>query len=100
MTPSFVAARAIHESLPDLSTAIRATVVSEVEVQVKVQVDESGRVVKLDLVELTGPASNALVNATRQAAMLWRFVPAVRESQPVASEVVLMFRYIPETGGN
>jgi TonB-like protein len=100
MIPSFVAARAIHESLPDLPTAIRATVVSEVEVQVKVQVDESGRVVRVDLVGSTGPASGSLVSITQEAALLWRFVPAVRESQPVASEAVLMFRYIPKTGGN
>jgi hypothetical protein len=99
MTPSFVAARAIHESLPDLSTAIRATVVSEVEVQVKVQVDESGRVVKVDLVGSTGPVSGSLVSVTQEAALLWRFAPAVRDSQPVASEVVLMFRYIPKMAG-
>jgi hypothetical protein len=100
MIPSFVAARAIHESLPDLSSAIRATVVSEVEVQVKVQIDEYGRAVQVDLVGSTGPANDALVSATREAARLWRFAPAVRESQPVASEVVLMFRYIPKTDGN
>jgi hypothetical protein len=100
MSPSFVAARPIHESLPDLPAVVRATVASEVEVQVKVQVDESGRVVQVNLVELTGPANDALVSATRQAALLWRFAPAMRESQPVTSEVILMFRYIPETGGN
>jgi TonB-like protein len=100
MIPSFVAARAIHESLPDLSSAIRATVVSEVEVQVKVQIDEYGRAVRVGLVGSTGPANDALVSATREAARLWRFAPAVRESQPVASEVVLMFRYIPKTDGN
>jgi hypothetical protein len=100
MIPSFVAARPIHESVPDLPTAIRATVVSAVEVQVKVQVDESGRAVQVDLVGSTGPASDALVSATREAALLWRFAPAVRENQPVANEVVLMFRYIPKTDGN
>jgi hypothetical protein len=100
MTPSFVPARSIHESVPDLPTAIRATVVSEVEVQVKVQVDEYGRVVSVDLVGSTGQASDSLVSVTQEAALLWRFAPAMRESQPVTSEVVLMFRYIPKTGGN
>jgi hypothetical protein len=51
------AARPIHESLPDLPTAIRATVVSDVEVQVKVPVDESGRVARVDLVGSTGPGA-------------------------------------------
>jgi TonB-like protein len=83
----------------DLPTAIRATVVSEVEVQVKVQVDESGRVVRVDLVGSTGPVSGSLVSVTQEAALQWRFAPAVRDSQPVASEVVLMFRYIPKMAG-
>jgi outer membrane biosynthesis protein TonB len=100
MNPAFIGPRPIHQSLPNLPSEIRATVLSEVEVQVKVQVDEYGRVVKVDLVEATGPASNALVSATQQAARLWRFSPGARGSELVASEVVLMFRYIPKTGGN
>jgi hypothetical protein len=36
---------------------------------------------------------------TQEAALQWRFAPAVRDSQPVASEVVLMFRYIPKMAG-
>jgi hypothetical protein len=100
VVPTFVGPHPIHESLPNLPPEIRATVTSEVEVQFKVQVDEYGRVVGVDLVGSTGPASDSLVKATRQAAVLWRFAPGVGGSQPVSSEVVLMFRYIPKTGGN
>jgi hypothetical protein len=97
--PRFVAARPIHESLPDLPFRIRATVVSEVEIQAKVQVDESGRAANVDLVDSSGPASDPLLRATRQAAMLWRFAPAKLGNQPVASEVALVFRYIPKALG-
>jgi hypothetical protein len=98
--PAFAAARPIHESLPNLPSEVRATVVSEVEIRVKVQVDESGRGVQVDLMEMTGPASNSVVDVTREAALQWRFAPAMRGNQPVASEVVLKFRYIPKISEN
>jgi hypothetical protein len=73
--PAYFAAQAIRESLPNLPPDIRAIVTSEVEVQVKVQVDESGRVVRVDPVGSIRPASGSLVSATREAALLWRFAP-------------------------
>jgi TonB family protein len=97
---AFVGARPTHESQPKLRPEVRATVTSEVEVRVKVNVDVSGRVVNVDLVGSTAPVSSALVKATREAAKQWRFAPATRGNQPMASEVVLVFRYIPSTGGN
>jgi len=100
VTPAFVAARPIHESLPSLPRAIRATVTSEVEVQTKIQVDESGRVARVAPLGSTGPASDAIVRISEEVARQWRFVPAMRGNQPVASEVVLMFRYTPKTAGN
>ena len=100
VTPAFVAARPIHESRPNLPLAIRATVISEVEVQIKVQVDESGRVVRIDPLVSTGPVSDSLVSVTEEAARQWRFAPAMRGNRPVESEVVLSFRYTPKTAGN
>ena len=100
VTPAFVAARPIHESLPNLPRAIRNTVTSEVEVQIKVQVDESGRVVRIAPLGPTGRASGAIVRISDEAARQWRFAPAMRRNQPVASEVVLTFRYTPKTTGN
>jgi hypothetical protein len=100
VTPALVAARPIHESLPSLPRAIRATVTSEVVVQIKIQVDESGRVVRMAPLGSTGPASQPMVSISEEAARQWRFAPAMRGNQPVASEVVLTFRYTPKTVGN
>jgi hypothetical protein len=100
VTPAFVAARPIHESLPSLPPAVRNTVTSEVEVQIKIQVDDSGRVVRVAPVGPAGPASGAIVRVSEEAARQWRFAPAMRGNQPVASEVVLTFRYTPKTTGN
>ncbi|HYM06900.1 MAG TPA: hypothetical protein VEU11_10100 [Terriglobales bacterium] len=92
---AFVAARPIRETRANLTASIRSTITSPVEVQVKVRIDESGRVVRADPVALTGPASNALVAATQNAALLWTFAPATRGNQPIASDVVLKFSYRP-----
>jgi len=100
VTPALVAARPIHESLPSLPRAIRNTVTSEVEVQIKIQVDESGRVVRVAPLGSTGPASDAIVRMSEEAARQWRFAPATRGNQAVESEVVLTFRYTPRTTGN
>jgi len=91
----FVAARPLREARANLTESIRRTVTSPVEVQMKVRIDESGRVVKADPVALSGPASNSLVAATQSAALLWKFAPAMRANQPIASDVVLKFSYRP-----
>jgi Gram-negative bacterial TonB protein C-terminal len=98
--PVFVAAHALFESRPNLSFEIRETITSELELQVKVQIDESGRVVKIDSVQSTGPASHSLFRATEDAARLWKFAPAMRGDQPVPSEAILSFRYSPKAAGN
>jgi TonB-like protein len=93
--PSYVAARPIHQERPQLSRDIRRTVTSEIAVQVSVQIDEAGRVVRTAPVASTGPMTNSLMSATQDAARRWRFMPAMRGNQPVASETVLEFRYRP-----
>ena len=98
--PAYVAARPIRQSQPVLPATIRATVTSEVEVQIKVQIDVSGRVVKADAVASTGPVSSFLVSAARNAALLWRFAPAMRGGQSVPSEMVLKFQYRPARAAN
>jgi hypothetical protein len=98
--PAFVAARPIHESLPNLPRAIRATVIAEVEVQIKVEIDESGSVVRVAPLRSTGPANDSIVRVSAETARQWRFAPAMRGNQAVESEVVLTFRYTPRTTGN
>lgn len=77
-SPSFVAPHPIRESTPTLPPEIRATLTSEAEVQVKVKIDELGRVVWAEPVGSRGPTSSSLVINTQNAARLWRFAPAMR----------------------
>jgi outer membrane biosynthesis protein TonB len=70
--------------------------ISEAEVQVKVKVDKAGRVVNAKAVASTSLVTNSLVLVTQDAARLWRFAPAMRGNDPVASEVLLIFRFRPK----
>jgi hypothetical protein len=94
-TDAFVPAQPIRETRANLTASIISTLTSPVEVQVKVRIDESGHVVRADPVALNGPASHALFAATENAALLWKFAPAMLGNQPIASEAVLKFSYAP-----
>ena len=68
---------------------------SDVELQVKVKIDDSGSVTRADTLNARGPATRSLVGVTEQAALLWKFTPAMRWSVPVPSEAVVVFRFRP-----
>lgn len=85
----------LRQVQPVLSANSRTMVVSMVEVEVKVRIDESGRVVDAEPLPSATPVRNFLVIAARNAALAWRFEPARRGDQPVPSEMVLKFQYRP-----
>jgi hypothetical protein len=91
----YIPPRTLHELRPVLSTAIRATMTSEVELQVKVKIDDAGRVTQADTLTATGPATRRLMDVTEKVARLWKFAPAMRGSEPVPSEAVVVFRFRP-----
>jgi TonB family protein len=65
-----------------------------VEVQVRVHVDATGKVVRATPVQRT-VANYEFVNSATAAAMSWLFVPAKDNGRPVASEAVLTFKFRP-----
>ena len=68
---------------------------SEVELWVKVQIDDSGRVTQADTLTATGPATRPLISVTEKATRLWEFAPAMRGSERVPSEAIVVFRFRP-----
>jgi hypothetical protein len=92
---TYVAARPIRQTQPVLPAGVRRLIASAVEVDVKVQIDETGRVVKADPLPSRRPVSSSLVGAARSAALQWSFEPARRGNQPVPSDLVLRFQYRP-----
>jgi hypothetical protein len=93
--PEYVAARPVRQTQPVLSAGVRRLIASVVEVDVRVRIDETGRVVKAEPLRSNKPVSSSLVGAARNAAILWRFEPARRDNQPVPSDLVLRFQYRP-----
>jgi hypothetical protein len=68
-----------------------------VDIQVRVSVSDTGKVVKA---QAEGPAAGLyqyLATCATQAARNWRFHPAQRGTTPVASEIVLHFLFEPST---
>jgi len=92
---AYAAARPIRRTQPVLAAAVRNLIASVVEVDVRVQIDAAGRVVKAEPLPNNQLVSSSLVAAARNAAMLWLFEPARRGRQPVASDLVLRFQYRP-----
>ena len=85
----------IHQAQPNVPANLRAMISSEIEVEVKVLINDAGRVLKAEPVPQRAPVSAFLIGAARNAALLWRFEPAKRGGQPVQSEMILKFRLRP-----
>jgi hypothetical protein len=85
----------IREVRPKLSPNASMEIKSLMEVEIRVHIDDKGRVVKAEPLPAKGRVSDSLVNAARKAALHWRFEPAWVGSRPVASELVLKFQYRP-----
>jgi hypothetical protein len=92
---SYTPPRPMHEVQPTLSPRASTEVTSLIEVEIRVHIDDKGRVVKAEPLPTKEPVSNAFVGAARNAALHWQFEPASRGNQPVASESVLKFQYHP-----
>jgi outer membrane biosynthesis protein TonB len=88
-------AKSIREARPAVPANLSNMIASEVQVDVRVEIDATGRVTQARPLASIGPVSAFLVASARAAARLWLFEPARRGSQNVPSEMVLKFRYTP-----
>jgi hypothetical protein len=79
--------------LPVVSASVLRLISPAVVVNVKVQIDDQGKVVKAESLTHGPPLVNTLADAAVEAARHWRFVPARRGNQNVASETVLNFAF-------
>jgi serine/threonine protein kinase len=88
-----VRGKVVKQFLPDASQKARDTIRGKVRINVKVHVDESGRVTEAAF-EAPGP-SQYFADRTLEAAKLWLFAPAKMDGHSVASEWVLRFEIDP-----
>ncbi len=90
-----VPARPIRQTRPALPPSVRSLITSQMEVNVKVSIDETGRVTKAESMPGKQPVDESVTSAARNAAAVWRFAPARRGGQPVPSELILRFQFRP-----
>jgi TonB family protein len=82
---------AIHQVLPDISRGARNTITGHVKVNVRVDVDASGKVTNAKLVN-PGP-SQFFARKAVEAAKQWEFTPPQVSGQPARSAWMLHFRF-------
>jgi hypothetical protein len=92
-TAEMLPPRPIHETTPAIPAELRRRLKSEVPLDVRAYVDESGKVTYAEMIsDLTGEdrdlATLAVFDARR-----WEFMPAQLAGQPVAGQVILHYRF-------
>ena len=86
----YVQARAVSKPLPSVPARMAAGIKRETPVDLRLKVDRDGRIRDLRIVSLQHAE---LAKLTADAAERWRFEPARFDGRPVASDVILHFRY-------
>jgi protein TonB len=84
----------IREIMPSFPDLLKQVLVSAKTVEVKVSIDETGKVVKTEPVPQRD-VHQLLLNAAAAAAREWKFRPARRGDRPMPSEMLLRFTFKP-----
>jgi len=92
--PPLVPPEPVRRVDPKLSSADRAELTDPVNVDVRVYVDEGGKVEYAELLSSAKHHPN-LSSAAVYAARRWDFKPAVQGGQHVPGEVILHYRFVP-----
>jgi outer membrane biosynthesis protein TonB len=90
---SFVAAIPVKKVTPALPPRLRSLIHESVSIEVAVRIDVGGKVIEAKAIRATSTSQKLLSADAVQAAMLWRFEPARKNGNPVASETVLKFDF-------
>ena len=83
----------MRQFAPILSDSARQAIRGEVVVRVRVNVDASGAVVAAEPLAESQPIAEPLLAAATAAVKRWKFEPAQRGGQRIASETVLSFTF-------
>lgn len=81
----------VHQVLPDVPQSARNTITGTIKVDVRVEVDSSGKVTAAKF-KSTGP-SRYFAGLAMKAAERWEFSPPVVGGKPAASSWLLQFRF-------
>jgi hypothetical protein len=83
---------AINKVLPEFPPILKPIVLTPKTVEVRVNIDVNGKVVKAEAIPQKG-VNKLMIDAATHAAQFWRFRPALNGDQPVPSEMLLAFTF-------
>ena len=86
--------RPIHRVEPEPSFTLHPFIVPEVQINVRVSIDRSGRVIRAESLSRGNALMEHLSKIAVQAARQWTFSPARREGKNVPSEIMLQFQFV------
>jgi hypothetical protein len=90
----YVAARPINRVEPEPSFTLHPFIVPEVQINVRVVIDRSGRVIRAESLSRGNALMDHLSKIAVQAARQWTFSPARHDGQNVPSESLLQFQFV------
>ena len=93
----FTAAVPIHQVRPDIRSELKPLMQTDNVVEVQVSIGVSGNVAAAHVVRTQGPLAASLSKSAANAALGWKFRPATRNAEPVASKMILEFVFPPST---
>jgi hypothetical protein len=93
MAAEYVAPRPVQRVQPVVPQNVKSMITGAVQIEVRVSIDASGRVVGAQPVNSKGPLNAFVSGLAVNAARLWRFEPARRGAQAVSSETILRFEF-------
>ena len=85
---------AIVKTQPVVPSELRYLIFRQTTVQVKVTIDNIGRVTKAEAIP-EGNTARFLLAFAATAARSWRFQPARHDHEPISSEAILRFVFKP-----
>jgi hypothetical protein len=91
---AYVGPRPVHRVEPEPSFSLHPFIVPEVQINVRISIDRSGRVVRAESLSRGNALMEHLSKIAVQAARQWTFSPARREGQSVPSEIMLQFQFV------
>jgi TonB family protein len=86
----------LQQVRPELPPNVRGMLSQEVQVEIKVTVDATGRVTRAEPLASKGAIAEYLGKAAATAALVWKFEPARIDGKPAPGELILQFRFAPE----
>jgi protein TonB len=86
----------LRQVQPTLPPNVKALISAPTNIQVRVKINQQGKVVRADPIAKSGTLAGYLGAAAATATRLWTFEPARRGDEAVESELILQFTFSPE----